>query len=398
MLLLVNFACIANDDWQYSGFGTLGLTLSDSDRYGYRKDISVNEGVYSGDVDFLAHSLLGLQVEKKITDNIDFTSQAVLRKVTEPSLSKYFTLAFLRYSPSVNWSFRLGRTAPDIFFITDYRDINIAHTWAAVPGEVYGLIPYRHIDGLDITYTTQFLDSTFSSKIFTGVSDGDIAYGDNSEPIDLDSILGLSLTLDHTNWIVQAKHTHTKLANETLTNQYLIDFINTVPEFIWEDAEQFSNDLRLKNKKTTYSSISTQAYLSDFILTAEVARITSDSTSIPKLKSGYASIAYQFNSLTFYSVYAFTDSPNFKFNEENVDPSLIPELVAAIESSSNYFASNQKTFSLGCRWDLSANVAANFQWKNTDIDYDGDTLWINTSGQSPAETVNTYMLNVSFAL
>lgn len=47
------------NDVQWSSFGTLALTLSDSERYGYRRDIRSDNGVYSGDIDLEEFSLIG---------------------------------------------------------------------------------------------------------------------------------------------------------------------------------------------------------------------------------------------------------------------------------------------------------------------------------------------------
>ncbi len=389
---------VAQTHLEWSSFGTLGITVSDSERYGYRKDISVDEGVYSGDIDWKNNSLLGIQFEASIADNFDFVSQAVLRDMADPSLDKYFTLAFIRYTPSANWTIRVGRTSPDIFLITEYRDINIAYSWASVPNEIYGLIPYRHIDGADITYTTRIAGSTFSSKFFTGVSEADITYTDTPELVKVEDVYGVSLTLDHTDWILQAKYTQTKFPNETESNQYIIDQIKSLPDYIWPNPEQFIEDMSVKGKKITYSSINGQAYLNNFIFTSEFAQISSDTITLSKLRNAYVSAAYQHNKYTFYSILAQTNSDNFHFNQTNVNQALIPELVYGIEGALNYYSSNQHTFSLGMRWDLNAKVAAYLQWNNTLIDEQGDTLWLNNSNQSPSERVNTYMFNVSFAL
>jgi hypothetical protein len=60
--------------------------LSDSDHRGYRKDVSSNKGVFSGDIDFKQQSLLGLQANWSISPNLDAVYQGVLRDLAEPSL------------------------------------------------------------------------------------------------------------------------------------------------------------------------------------------------------------------------------------------------------------------------------------------------------------------------
>jgi len=399
VFFLSSFSGFASDDTQFSAFGTIGLVTSDSSRYGYRNDVSYHKGVYSGDIDFLNHSLLGVQLDKSLSSDVDFVGQAVIRDLADPKFERYITLGFLRYAPSANWQLRIGRTAPDIFLITEYRDVGVAYIWATPPNEVYGMIPFRSLDGADVAYSTHLGDGTLRAKVFTGQAESVISSAYSVIPIELKNIFGLSINFSTIDWSIQAQHTQVKLANEAEDNQQIIDAVAQMPPFIWPDAKQFSESLALKGKHASYTSISGQAYLGNFLLTAELAQITSNDTDvIPKLLSGYGSLAYQLGEHTLYSVYAFTDSDSYTFDEPGVKTQLIPELISGVESMNNFYASSQQTISIGWRWDFSDNISSSLQWNNTHIDDLGGALWLNDSADLSADTINVLMLSVSFSL
>jgi hypothetical protein len=264
-----------NNKLQFSGFATLGAVYSDSSHHGYRKDVSSDKGVYSGEIDLKQHSLLGLQTNWAISPSFDFVYQGVLRDLPEPSLDRYTTLAFLRYEMNTNWSFRVGRTAPDLFLLTEYRDVDFSYPWATAPNEIYGIIPYRSIDGVDVTYNQRVLGSVFKTKIFTGSSEAEISATSVVEEIKIEDLVGISLSLDHFNWIVQAKYTQATIANDAKTNQMGIDIISQVPDFLWPNADAFAQSLRLSGKQANYASVSAQYVWQDWLASAELARITS---------------------------------------------------------------------------------------------------------------------------
>lgn len=385
-----------NDKLQFSGFATLGAVISDSDHHGYRKNVGSDGAVYSGDIDFKQHSLLGLQANWNISPSFDAVYQGVLRDLVDPSFDRYTTLAFLRYEVNTNWSVRLGRTAPDIFLLTEYRDVDFSYVWATAPNEVYGIIPYRSIDGLDVTYQQRGLGGVFKTKLFTGSSEADISSSLVVERIKIEDIIGISLSFDHFDWIVQAKHSQVTIANEPQSNTFVIDIISQVPDFLWPNSEAFSESLLMTGEDVDYSSVSGQYQWKNWLASAELSRIASDSEVIPQIISGYAALSYQLNAHQFYGVYAFTDSNIYIFDEPGVNEVALEELIHGITGLMNFYSANQQTISLGWRWDITSYMASSLQWNYTQIEESGSVLWLNAGDQhNVAEDINTFLLTLS---
>ncbi|ALO33373.1 hypothetical protein CMT41_00590 [Colwellia sp. MT41] len=385
-----------NEKLQFSGFATLGVVYSDSDHHGYRKNVGSDDAVYSGEVDFKQHSLLGLQVDWSISPSFDVVYQAVLRGLPKPSLDRYTTLAFLRYEVNTNWTIRLGRTAPDVFLLTEYRDVDFSYIWATAPNEIYGIIPYRSIDGIDVTYSRRALGGVFTSKLFTGASEAEISASSVIEEIKIDDIIGLSLTFDHFNWIVHAKHSQVNIANEPKTNALLAAIISQIPDFLWPNQDVFAQSIRMVGQEVNYSSISGQYQWQHWLASAELAHINSASEVIPKITSGYAALSYQLDAHQFYGIYAFTDSNNYIFAEPGVNELALEEIIHGTTTMMNFYATNQQTISLGWRWDITSYMASSLQWSYTRIDEGGGTLWLNEADQhNVAEDINTLLLTLS---
>lgn len=381
---------------QFSAFATLGAVYSDSDHHGYRKSIGSNDAVYSGEVDLKQHSLLGFQLDWSISPNFDAVFQGVLRGLPEASLDKYTILAFLRYEVNANWTFRLGRTAPDIFLLTEYRDVDFSYIWATAPNEVYGIIPYRSIDGLDVTYSRRVLGGIFKTKLFTGESDADIATNTIVVDIKIDDIMGISLSFGHFNWIVHAKYSQVQIANEPGSNAFLAAKINEIPDFLWPNSQDFSLSLLLKGREVDYSSLSGQYLWGNWLASSEISQIKSASTVIPKITSGYVALSYQFHAHQFYGIYAITDSNNYIFNEPGVNELALKEVINSTSDLLNFYATNQETISLGWRLDITSYMAASLQWNYTKLKEGGSTLWLNKPHQHDvAENVNTFLLTLT---
>lgn len=407
LLLLFCCAAVSNENVKMSAFGTLGLTFSDSEQYGYRKDISYDKGVYAGDVNLLNNSLLGLQFDVSLNQELDFVGQAVLRDMPISSFDRYVTLAFLRYSPTVDWTFRIGRMAPDIFLISEYRDIDIAYTWATPPSEIYGIVPYRHIDGADASYLLRMGPGMLTSTLFFGTSEGEVTSGHSGasdsaighiDTVELDRVFGFSFTYDLIDWSIRAKYTRSTIGTESAGNQLLASYITAVPAEIWPDASTYANSLLLEGERVAYASLSTQGYINNWILSAELAHIRSTSIQIPRIYSGYISAAYQMDEYRIFGVYSTTTSDLYQFDEPGVAVEHIPELISVIEQSVNFYTPNQDTFSLGLRWDIDTNIAATVQWNHTQIGYGGSALWISENNLGEAQTVNMVFASVSFSL
>lgn len=428
------------DKLHFSGFGTIGLVLSDSDNYGYRLDSSYDEGVYSGDVDILSISNLGLQLDFMATDTSQLTLQMVLKQESSPSLSRYISQAFYKYNISPSVEIRIGRTALDLFALTEYRNVSFAYPWAVAPNEVYGLFPHRHLDGIDISYTFHPATGSVRTKLFAGKSEGDIVVLGNAEEVGINDMIGFSVSWGELNWGLKASYTHGVFDVGTIdrtaelmagfeeissTANSLAQFLPTppFPGVLWASPETAINDLVFSGESVEYGSISGHYSWDQWTVMAEASQVDSSSSLVPKVIGSYVSLAYAKGKSTYYGLVAQTKSTPHEFDEGNVSPLFsetggaltnsaivgptlatafqslqdnYPALIAGNERAMKFFSSNQVTYTLGWRYDLQENVALNLQWNHTEIDHKGGTLWLEHGEYINAESINTVFCNVSY--
>lgn len=396
LLGLTFCACFsASEAGDFSGFATLGLVHSDSDIYGYRRDISEDTGVFDGDIDVKNNSLLGLQFDHLFSSKTDFVIQAVIRHRSKNNLNRTISLAFLRHQLTPHWQVRVGRIAPDLFMLTESRDIDFSYIWATVPKEVYSIIPYRHIDGGDISYERHLDTGKLTTRLFAGSSEGEVIGGGELETVKSEKMLGVSITYDEFEWSIQGKYTRTTFANEAATNLFIRNQIANVPDFIWPNKSTFIPRIGIESKTAKYSAINGQRMFGNWILSAEFSRISSSSELLNKISNYYISAAYQFDHHSFYAVLGSSSSDSWEFNEPDVATQFIPELIHGIEENFNFYSANQKSYSLGWRWNASASTSLTFQYTHTKVAEHGSTLWLVNGPHSPAGKINSLLFNVS---
>jgi hypothetical protein len=409
LLLLVSNFVLAAPEVRVSGFGTVGVVSADSDQFGYRSDFSKTGGVFKGDFDFSESTNLGIQFDIIASEEIDIVVQAVYRDQQELNLKSALNLAFIRYSPNANWSFRLGRTAYDLFLLTEYRDIGYAYTWAHVPSEIYGVLPHRYLDGADVTYSKPLDDLTFSAKLFYGKNEFAVTAfsAPDAPPFRFDNIVGLALDFQFVNWEIAVNHTQLKFDSQAIKPliEGLTQLNAFVPNFsvIWPNAVDFANAADLDNRKGTYTSLSGQYRFKKVTLISELAKIKTDTLSVQGVESGYLSSIYHTNAHNFFASIAFSKSEKFDLDSSGIILPALEQVLGGIDAFNasklllNYYSLNQKTISVGWRWDFDENMSFKLQLDHTRIDDGGSTFWQPPAENAMPDTNRTGHVNVLFA-
>lgn len=402
LLLLPSFISFSAERISLSGFGNFGVVYSNSDIYRFRTDISRNNDNFEDSLDLNAISSLGIQADISLHDDFDFVTQFIYRGQKKITLDNTLSLGFLRYKPAPDWELRAGRTQLDLYLLTEYRDIGFAYPWAKVPTEVYGLLPYRSLDGTDFTYLLSNNGLDYRFKIFAGESSSTIALDDENVELAIDDVLGISFELSQFDWTFSLKHTQARTQNNISTMADIITGLQLIPDVIWPDKATFIDDFSLVNKKAHFSSLGLKYDFGNITLLSEFARLKSDSSVVSAVKSGYVSTTYNFDKGQFFYTFAIAKSDPSKFNDAvNIQrflPNQVEEIILAVNESFRVFSPNQQTHSLGVRYDFKDNIAIKLQVDQSNIDAQGGALWsyqgMNTL--APKESFTTLFFSVSF--
>lgn len=391
-----------------SGFGNIGVVASNSDTLAYRNDISQTYGKFDGDMDFRTNTKLGLQFEWQNTTHFDAVVQTLIQEEDQDNIEDVLRLAFLRYKPNANYAFRVGRIPLDTFVITEYRDVNYAIPWAKVPNEVYGTIPFYDIDGADVTHTALLEHFNVITKFYTGSSKTQIGYLNSTSDLEMSNITGVSIELQDFDWLISGKFSRGVFKKRLEPTDLIIDGLKSL-ETIWPDVDDFINGFDLAKASVDYISLGARYDWNNLTLYGELAKINSSAHSVAELKSGYLSLVYRLEQSHFYSIFSYSDGDFYKFDEyekNDIQVESFPQdmqqklmqLKAGIEATSNYYASNQQTISVGWRHYLSDSFALTVQLDHSDVEKGGETLWLVKEGVMipHRQEINTMLINMSF--
>ena len=400
-VLLHNTASAKQDKLKVSGFGTLATATADTSTYQFRTDRSQAALAKKDGFAFKPLSLLGLQVDYRFTDRLDFVGQFVYREQDRQNIDSVTQMAFLRYKITPSWQLRAGRVAADIFHFSDTRDVSIAYPWVKVPTEVYGIVPARSFDGTDVSYLKPFENFNLSIKGFWGQGESDFT-SNAYRPITFKNLSTIGVELVSFDWSVSLKHTQTEANDDSPDAAFIAPAVAQLQP-LWSGASAFADKVTLRGADIHYTSFYFNRLWHDWEFSGEVAHIDSNSIALRHSINGFLNASYFYGAHTFYAMYSFANADAyFLAQEEPGFPinAATAELALFVDEVANSLAHNQQTVSVGWRWDLKENLAFKVQLERTDIEARGGGLrardgLIATSEDGTAHTL-FFALSFSF--
>ena len=357
-----------SDKLNVSGFGTVATATADTESYRFRTDRSQEASANKDGFAFRPLSLVGVQLDFEVTNKLDLVGQFVYREQDEQTLDSITQMAFLRYKFNHAWQIRAGRTGADIFHFSDTRDISIAYPWVKVPTEVYGIVPTRSLDGVDVTYSTPFDDFNLSIKVLAGQAESDFTSSDY-RPIRFKDLIGIGIELDSFDWSFSLKHTTTDAANNNPDTALVLPFVQQLQP-LWSGALTYADELSIKNARIEYTSLYAERYMGAFHLSAELANIDSTTLGLRHSVNGFVNLSYLDGEHTYYFLTSFAKTDPYYLAEDKPEFPIVPqtqELAFFVEEITNSLAHNQTSISAGWRWDIEEQLALKVQIERTDI-------------------------------
>jgi len=145
-MLLLGLCRPANAfDYSLSGFGSIGFAINDQP-IAYLRHID-DSGTFRSD------SLLGLQLEARLTPQFSATVQMVASAARDKDTGAEaaFRWAFLSYRLTDEWLVRVGRLRPPVLLNSQTGEVGVTYDQARLPVEVYSLSPVYDVDGAAVT-------------------------------------------------------------------------------------------------------------------------------------------------------------------------------------------------------------------------------------------------------
>ena len=398
LLTLTTSTVIAEDmRWSIKGFGTLGMTGTDSNKIGFRRSTTQNKDT-SDSWGLLTDSRLGLQVDVDITSSLHAAIQWVARDHAGHFFEQNLDWAFLRWNFSQSSNIRLGRLGIDMFLLSDYRNVGYSYPWMRPPHEFYSNLAAYHFDGFDLNHKVHFDNDLLSIKLFAGYSFNQVPSA-FTHSVDLKSpIAGANLKLESGNWTTRIGYSYLRLISEVPNEQLVGALNNPSVNFGIPGINQIIPYLSLKDTNVHYYSLGAAYDDGSWITQAEASYIDSETTFYPDAASGYLSIGKRMSKVTLYSLFGISHSFQKTINIPSpAFPSpQLQSISTAVDSAINKNGINQKSISLGVRWDFHPKLALKTQYSHYWLGKNGTQFWRDTSSKEQSHQVNVWSLGIDF--
>ncbi|MFZ6871068.1 hypothetical protein ACO0LF_03275 [Undibacterium sp. Di27W] len=350
-----------------SGFGTLGLVHSDTRDVDIVRDLTQNSGVgFSRQTDFGMDSNFGVQINKRLNDNVDTAVQIVSRRSAN-NFQPDVTWAYARYLPNDNLQLRAGRLGFDVYLLADSRNVGYSYQWVRPPIDFFGSLIISYFDGADMVVSKQLGGGILRSKVFAGVAREKTSTGNPDEFLSLNRsrLLGGHLEYQTQNWIYRIGYTELKFRNEFPPLQSLLDNLRSpfLNAFI-PTAAGLARDVSLEGKKFKYLSAGIAYDQGPLQAQLMLNQLSSESLLFPTNKAAYLTVGYRIDQWTPYFTYSASRPVGHKM-PDRLPPGISPEidmLRAGINEAIDNQFNHQTTISLGLRYDLTEKSNIKLQY------------------------------------
>ncbi|MDD2665091.1 MAG: hypothetical protein PHD19_15195 [Dechloromonas sp.] len=332
-------------------FGTLGVARTDNADIGFSRDQSQARGIsdhWSAKID----SLLGVQVNFRATDSVELVGQVLSRYGAHGDFRPEVAWAFARYDVNPHLALRVGRLGTELYMLGDSRHVGYSQLTVRPPNDFYGQLPFYHLDGADIAVTVPTGPGLLRAKAFYGRSDEIAPVGDEKLDLDGNMIGGAYLDYQLGNWQWRAtyawmdlKHDLPQPVASARAGLYGLGFTATA------DA------MGLKGKAARFYSLGAVYDRGPLQFQAMLGQIRHDNALYQDSTAGYLLAGYRIGQLTPYAGYSWVRSKDkgLTTGVAEVDNAVYMQDLRAA------FHLDQKTFTLGARWDFRRNMALKAQ-------------------------------------
>lgn len=369
-------------EWRFSGFSTLGLQHVDSGM-GLRFAREANQPRANGATDAGADSRLGLQVEGNLEHNLEVVGQVVVKRLDrhDPWVSNRLELGYLAWRPDDHWRLRVGRYAPDLFLLAEYRNVGFAYPWVRPNTEVYAWLPISSLDGADVRYQWMAEDDALW-RLRASVGDwrgtlptvaNDLHVHHRQRTVSLAREAGpLTLRVSYTgssNRVTVAPSQDPALLMAPLGQ---VAALPLSPE-VRQQALALQDALPLDRPDFHYVGLGLLYEGAPWLVHAEVTRTTGGQVGVAS-RRGYVSLGWRHGAYTWFGTVSRTRALTAPASldaarwQAELAPLVGPQAAAALTGAGsmasmivNLRRSEQRAYGLGVRWDVGNQTALKVQ-------------------------------------
>lgn len=365
------------------GFGTLGLVYNDGGEAQFLRDRSQPEGPADGELAWENDSRFGVQANWKPHEDLEAVLQLVGKLRYDGSHRPQVSWAFLKYAFNPNVWLRLGRLGYDVYLLSDSRDVGYSYLWVRPPPGYFGQVHFTHLDGLDLAASSQLGNGILQGKLYFGHLNetGTTPIGVNYEMAGT-PLWGGYLDYQDPHWQFR-----TSLGVMNLKSGFppYAPVLDALHETGFPRTVGFAEDLSPNKGRFYYVSAGLVYDDGPLQTQLQLRRLWTDTESYQGNTSGYWSLGYRLGRWTPYVVVSRAESEHPRINTGLPATPEFASLEAGVDQIVRATQIDQRTLSLGTRFDFTKNAALKFQvdlirnrdvpsllWLDSDPSWDGN--------------------------
>ncbi len=344
-------------------FGTAGVSTVDSKEHLYRAYSFQEQGVAAGDINPYLNTVFGVKAELIISDELSLTAQSNSVSNGSDRINSSVDWAYLKYETPYDLAIRAGLFPLPLFSTSELTYVGYARTYVRPALPFYRVTGLEDFSGLDFIYSTYYgyYDITLRASYGKSVATlPDMANGTK----------------------VESKTDNLKIVSIKAENDYIsigLTYFNNTGELTLTDPNTHISG-KIEGE-LEFFSLEFKADYKNIIIEGGVVSGRIDS-SLPDESSGYVSFAYPVDEFT----------PYYLYSTRILDPKENPFGPPGSTAEEN----QQKTHSLGLRYDIYQGVALKAQFDRFDLKAGTPALAIATQA-SDKEAVHAISFTVDVA-
>ena len=402
-------SCVATQrvsaDVTFNGFATIAVTTHSNDDILYRSSL-VNRPRPSPSL--APDSVLGGQLNYYISDRWDAVAQVVLQDPGDTSLSNYLEMAFIRYRPTRDWSFKAGRINSNLYMLSEFKPVGYAQIWSRPPLEFYSNASVvSNIDGIEVVHSQDIGNGFLELGVIAGQTQPRLKGSTGRLRADFEELISLSARYTWNEW--QFKSTYARgRVDDPLIPQFDVfeQQVAAVPAFLWPQKDEVISRFSGDGDIIQYLAGGMKYDDERWNIQAEVGTLDVDWLLFTSMRFGYFSAAYYYDEFTPFLAVSGAQSKDmdFRFAMPSLPVGTPPELavgIAGIITGSNTTITDllvdQYSLTAGINWHFYPSWVAKAQLDHVRMDNPGTGLFGNNAliGQTSSEIMNVITLSVS---
>ncbi len=350
------------ENFSLHGFGTLGFARSSADQVEFVRDLSQPAGIKSGQWSSRIDSVLGVQANWQPHPEFALVGQAVTRYRYDSSNLPEVTWAFAKWEPDSRVTLRGGRLGADFLMMADSRLVGYSYLPVRPPVDFFGPLFFSYFDGADASATAPVGDGLLRGKVYAGTTREKNSNGGVVWNVDGSLVRGVVTDFQQGPWTFRASLATIRFSRDIALFGVLPDSLRAAGTAIGAAAALAAADsLTIGGTTSRFHMLGAVYDEGGLQVQGMLNTITNQSGVLQDSRSGYLLAGYRVGAITPYAGVSWwktrTDLPATGLPDAPFGP--LNRGYAMVMRDS---VADQRTYTLGARWDVRRNVALKAQW------------------------------------